>query len=225
MSLEIDVTVNINNDFRNLIHNGNYEKIILNIMNSSKKLFPNTYKHIKNQSHGECDFIDEKTSKKYDAKLPFSNSDGILIGSDNFDFVKWLELMHKRIEECQKIYIDDNYSIEDSQLYRIIERIIKKVELEEQIILFFPYPIILDGANMFFSQFKKSILSSIYDALENNNLIKGRSIYTIFLGIDGEIVIRCLNNRKYECIPNLELNKYIDFVFKTIEVNNTNLEE
>ena len=48
-----------------------YEKFVLEIMNSSKVVFPGRYKQVFEQSNGECDFIEEKTGKKFDAKLPF----------------------------------------------------------------------------------------------------------------------------------------------------------
>ena len=82
----------INDNFKELIRGGNYEKLIERLMNDSQKIFPNKYKHLEKQSKGECDFIDLSTNQKYDAKLLFSEKDGKLVGSRNSDFGEWMQI-------------------------------------------------------------------------------------------------------------------------------------
>lgn len=214
MSILINNIARISDNFKTLIKSGNYEKIILNLMNSSKKLFPNTYKHIMNQSHGECDFIDILTSKKFDAKLPFSKKEGKLIGSNNSDFSKWIELMINETNEFGK-YIEKRgqYNIENLTLYKTLKNRLENVSLDEDVIFFFPYPIVLDGSEMIFAQFAGDILSSIYNTLKNNDLIKNRTLYAIYPCLDNEIAIRCLNTNIREYFKNSELKDYIDYEF------------
>ena len=49
----------IHNDVKDIIKSGNYEKIILDLMNASKEIFPSRYTHLNNQAHGECDFVED----------------------------------------------------------------------------------------------------------------------------------------------------------------------
>ena len=83
VEFSIKTEVNILEGFKTIIKSGNYEKIILEIMNNSNKMFPNKYIHQHNQSHGECDFVDVVSGEKYDAKLPLCKAQGKLLGSNN----------------------------------------------------------------------------------------------------------------------------------------------
>lgn len=76
MGIWVYETATIYDSFKTLIKSGNYEKLILDIMNASTKIFPNQYEHVENQSNGECDFIDISTRKKYDVKLLSIKSKG-----------------------------------------------------------------------------------------------------------------------------------------------------
>ena len=75
----------IHNDVKDIIKSGNYEKIILDLMNASKEIFPSRYTHLNNQAHGECDFVDVVTGEKFDAKIPIDKRQGQMIGSRKGD--------------------------------------------------------------------------------------------------------------------------------------------
>ena len=64
----------IHNDIKDLIKSGNYERIILDLMNASKIILPGQYIHLDNQANGEPDFIDVVTGEKFDAKVTKSLS-------------------------------------------------------------------------------------------------------------------------------------------------------
>ena len=93
MTFGIEEKLFIKNSFKGIIQSGNYEKVILNLMNKSEIIFPNQYIHVESQSKGECDYIDTSTNEKYDAKLPFSNKQGKLIGSRESDYEEWYNLI------------------------------------------------------------------------------------------------------------------------------------
>ncbi len=50
-----------------------YENFVLELMNLSEIVFPNTYSMIPNQSDGQCDFIDHDSGEEYEAKQPFQS--------------------------------------------------------------------------------------------------------------------------------------------------------
>ena len=95
----------INDNFKELIRGGNYEKLIEQLMNDSQKIFPNKYKHLEKQSKGESDFIDLSTNQKYDAKLLFSEKDGKLVGSRNSEFGEWMQIKLDEVAEFSE-YIE-----------------------------------------------------------------------------------------------------------------------
>ena len=75
----------IHNDIKDLIKPGNYERIILDLMNASKMIFPSQYIHQDNQANGECDSVDIVTGEKFDAKILIGKRQGQMIGSRKCD--------------------------------------------------------------------------------------------------------------------------------------------
>ena len=212
MGFTIRETASISEAFKSLIQSGNYERLILNIINASTKIFPNKYMHIANQSHSQCDFVDNLTSEKYDAKLLFTSTQGKLIGSNHSDFLAWVKTM---IDETTEFgtYIENrgNYNIENLTLYSVMRDRLLSVEADEHAIFFIPYTIVLDSKEMIFTQFASDILSATFSKLAQNGLVGNRKVYAIYPSIDGDIVIRCLNSHAREFIPNIELKNYINF--------------
>lgn len=97
----------IHNDIKELIKSGNYEKIILDLMNSSKTIFPNAYIHLDNQAHGECDFVDSITGEKFDAKIPINQKQGKIIGSRNGDIRTLTTELHNEALEFQSCFLEE----------------------------------------------------------------------------------------------------------------------
>ena len=195
MHMIIQVYATIDNKFKTLIQGGNYEDVVLKLLNSSTKLFPNRYERILLQPNGECDFIDIKTKEKYDAKLPITKKQGQYIGSNNSDFEKWLESMRNECVEYGEKIIKrrELHRIEELTLYKIMKKQIEDDKLDENIIFFFPFPVVYEGSNSIYRQFASDILSSIYTVLNKNGIIHERKIYAIYPSIDNMIGIRLLN--------------------------------
>lgn len=155
--MKLQTYVTINNEFKKCIQSGNYEKIVLNIMNSSKKLFPKQYDHVDKQSNGECDFTDCDKSEKYDAKLPINKQQVKWIGSNNNNFEKWLMSMQEEAGEFAQ-YINNrgkDFDIKTLKLYKIMADIISAVNQDENIIFLFPYPIVHEQEPFIFGQFTR----------------------------------------------------------------------
>ena len=97
----------IHNDIKELIKSGNYERIILDLMNASKTIFPNQYIHQDIQANGECDFIDVITGEKFDAKIPIDKRQGKLIGSRKGDAGALASEFYKEVLEYQSCFVGD----------------------------------------------------------------------------------------------------------------------
>lgn len=212
----MQIHATISDNFKLLIKKGNYEKLIFELLKKSTRLFPNQYEHIATQSHGECDFIDLKTGEKYDAKLPITTKQGKWIGSNNSCFKNWIESMINECSEYTKKTIkqrDLQNNPEDLELYKILKNKIERDKADENIIFFFPYPVVKETSENIHGQFALDILSSIFDDLEKNGIVNGRKIYAIYPTIDNKICIRLLNTWVREWFPSDDLNYYIKYDF------------
>ena len=211
--MEMQVFATISNKFRLLIQSGNYEKLILDLLNKSIKLFPNQYEHIDSQANGECDFIDQKTKGKYDAKLPITKKQGRWIGSNNADFEKWISsMMDECAEFAQKIIQERGlHRVEELKLYTIMKNLVVNDKPDENIIFFFPFPVVYETSCGIFGQFASDILSNIYDTLNQNGVIGERKIYAIYPSIDNKIGIRLLNTGVREWFSSELLDEYIKY--------------
>ena len=216
--MKIQIYATISDSFKTLIKKDNYEKLIFELLKNSTKLFPNQYKHIATQSHGECDFLDLKTKEKYDAKLPITTKQGKWIGSNNARFEKWLESMINECSEYSEKRIKQRElqnNTEDLELYKTIKEKIEKDKEDENIIFFFPYPIVVESSEGIYGQFALDVLSSIFNDLKENDIVKNRKIYAVYPTIDNKICIRLLNTLVREWFSSEKLNDYIkyDFIF------------
>lgn len=215
----ISTKITFFNDIKYFLQGGNYEPAILELMNRSVRLFPYTYEHNKEQSHGECDFFaivgDERRLIKYDVKLPFDEEQGKLLCSNNANFVEWVKLMLKEAAQFSDC-ITQNHGIQnvDSlKLYAIIKKLLSRISSDEDLILFLPFPVTLDYENGYFRQFASDILSAIFNELSRNELLFNHVIYAIYPSINGKMVIRNLNNNTREFVASPEVNKYISYDF------------
>ncbi len=225
--MKIQIYATISDSFKTLIKKDNYEKLIFELLKNSTKLFPNQYEHIATQSHGECDFLDLKTKEKYDAKLPITTKQGKWIGSNNACFEKWLESMINECSEYSEKRIKQRElqnNTEDLELYKIIKEKIEQDKEDENIIFFFPYPIVIESSEGIYGQFALDILSSIFNDLKENDIVKNRKIYAVYPTIDNKICIRLLNTLVREWFSSEKLNDYIKYDFYFLNKNKQSLQ-
>lgn len=209
----VQTIVNIYVEFKTIIKSGNYEKIVLEIMNSSEKMFRSKYIHQQNQSHGECDFVDELTGEKYDVKLPLDKKQGKLLGSNNCNYDAWLKTMiDEALEFSDVVKNRGNYNTEELELYKVVKNRLETVKKDENLILFFPFPIIpCEVPGSIYIPVKSNILTLIFDTLEKNGLVKNRNIYAIYPCVGNKLAIRLLNERICEFVSDQPLKKYINY--------------
>ena len=220
--MELQKLAVISEDFKNFIQSGNYEILILNLMNQSRIVFPNIYRRNENQSNSECDFVDTITEEKYEAKLPFDKKEGALICSNAGNLKDWLVYMMNEEAEFGELIIKKRgqHSVTELKLYQTLAKRLKTVQENENAVLFFPYPITLDmdPVNEFsILQLCSDILDSVFRELKMNGLVGKRKIYGIYPAIDGKIVLRCLNDNKREYLSCVDLEKYFKYSFSLMK--------
>jgi len=180
---------------RELIQAKTYEPIVLQFMNQSKKIFPETYYNIKDQSHGEPDFI-SASGVKFDAKLLFSTEQCELLAKGEEYLLDWLKSVKQELSEASRMLRNKNFNeIQSTCLYKEIERRLPDKSVMENTIFFTPFPIV-PTFDSIYGQFASDILSVIFDTLAENEPQKlaNKSNYIIYPTSDGkQIVLRNLS--------------------------------
>mgnify|MGYP003302197504 CR=1 FL=1 len=206
----------IHNDIKELIKSGNYEKIILDLMNSSKTIFPNAYIHLDNQAHGECDFVDSITGEKFDAKIPINQKQGKIIGSRNGDIRALTTELHKEALEFQSCFSEEPKKPNNElKLFKKMEYNISKTKADENIIFFIPYPIVLD-----FEDFPligiQDLLKKIYYEMALTFDLSKKHLYAIYISFDKKMVLRDLETDKREYLDFPDMQCYVGYDIKHI---------
>ena len=205
-------------DIIKLFQGGKYEQYVYSIMQKSKKIFPNQYKYITEQSHGECDFVDLLTDETYDVKLPFDTSTvELLTSGKNHEpkYIEWLESLLKSSHDFSMKVKNNhvNYDLSKSVLYKVIKGIIEKENTDENIIFFFPFPVVLSIKGSIFLQFQTDYLVAAFNQLTSENVLKGREIFAIYpSNTDNIFAVRNLKSANTEFIECTELGAY--FIYK-----------
>lgn len=205
------------NNVIDLFNKNEYEKIILNIINSSNVVFPEKYEYIKEQSNGECDYISSMSKAKYDAKLPFLPEQIKMLTDGKKhkpQIQEWLDQMNKEALEFKphKIQNNPDEAITKAILYQIMKKSICKDKPDENIIFFIPYPIVASLPEFGFINDFPNFLSRIYDSLKQEIELNNRNIFVIYPSLKKNIyALRNLTSRKIEFLECNNLEKYISF--------------
>lgn len=91
--------------------------------------------------------------------------------------------------------------------------IIAKSNIDENIIFFIPYPIVMDFEHFPFVG-AQDILKKIYRELEIVHNFTDRNIFAIYISFDNKAVLRNLKTDRREYIPCPELNKYVNYTIE-----------
>ena len=209
----------IHNEVKDIIKSGNYEKIILDLMNASKEIFPSRYTHLDNQAHGECDFVDVVTGEKFDAKIPIDKRQGQMIGSRKGDVSALTTEFHNEALEFQYCFVGEQKKpITELNLFKKMKNNISKTKSDENVIFFIPYPIVFD-----FEGFPlvgaSDLLKKIYRELSASADISRKHLYAIYISFDRKMVLRNLETDKRAYLQFLEMQHYVDYNIKHIEID------
>jgi hypothetical protein len=192
-------------------------------MKESQSVFPGEYEMVKEQSHGECDFIEVNSNTKYDAKLPFLKNQLALLTDGKRhkpQFEEWIKLMQAEASDFDPWVIRNNkdYDIAETKLYQIMKESILRDKIDEHIIFFLPYPISLSISGSIFLQFCTDYLKAIYNRLTDDICLNERKIFVIYPASEkNQFALRDLSTYHIEFIFCGDLEKY--FSYEVVNVN------
>lgn len=215
----------VSNNLIELFDKNNYEKHVLEIMNNSKIIFPNSYIEVSNQSQGQCDFIDSVTNEKYDAKLPFLPEQIRLLTDGKKhkpEIFEWIKEMHDEATQFSPLSLRDNpHHTESTKLYNIMRNQILRDKTDENIVFFLPYPISLSFKDSMFLQSTSDYISLIFEKLKTKIDLIDRFIYTIYPSAEkNTFVLRCSNNSYYrEYVYYDKMEKFFSYEVVDVDVS------
>lgn len=210
-SIKIDYIIKDN--YKDLIQKEIYENIILDIINKSKIVFPQNYKHIDKQDNGESDFESILTGERIDAKTIFPQTQCRNLSLGNLeDFYKMI------CEETNDIFeaiMHDN-DISSTILYKQIIEAFKKISSNEHIILFIPFPFTLEFEKSLTSRFASDIFSQMIFKMkkEDPSFFNKHKIYFIYPNLENKIVLKNIWTGEIEYLKSDYISRYIYVRYK-----------
>jgi len=208
----------ISSDIKKLRKALNYEKVILKIMNDSKKIFDGKYERNAIQDNGEADFFNIDTKEKYEAKLMFSKE--VCIGISKGNYIKWMQEIGGIINESTDAYLNGT-DHKSTQLYIEIEKRLKSINNDENGILFLPFPYGQESNLSYVQNYILPIFARmVIEAMGNCEFNKDKNCYLIYGNQFNEVVIRDLRNNVYEIIEGDYISYFIDNRIVEFDVSN-----
>lgn len=214
---EFVVTLSISNDYVKLIKKETYEPILLHIINASENIFPDTYRPNTEQSNGESDFVNNRTSQNIDAKLLFQQEQCRLISKGKDEFRSWIYSIENELSELFDLFADGYAdSLKVTILYKEMFRELSKIKKDsEDALLFLPFPVTMDCSGSITGDHTTTVFNQIYNEIENseNSLVNGKIVYIIYPSLDNKIVLRNLSDSSMapEFLDDISLSKFICF--------------
>ena len=210
-SIKIDYIIKDN--YKDLIQKDTYENVILDIINKSKIVFPQTYKHIDKQDNGESDFESILTGEIIDAKTIFPQMQCRNLSLGNLeDFYKMI------CEQTNDIFdaIMHGEDLTSTILYKQIIETFKKISSDENIILFIPFPFTLELEKSLTSRFASDIFSQMIFKMkkENPSFFKKHKIYFIYPNLENVIILKNICTGDIKKKKSDSISKYIYVRYK-----------
>ncbi len=206
MAFEFQTNYLISDDFREFLKYRKYEEYVGIILNRSKVILAGKhFEKVKEQSNGECDFIDEKGAK-YDAKLLIDKKQGKLLGDRKNKFEKWIEDIQKEEARFFNLAEQDNLEeIPEIRLYKVMKDRLLSLKKDENVIFFMPFPMVMDFEGSYTMYGTMDYIDVVYSEFENDELVNERAVYFIYPSMDGKWVLRDKHNyREFIEVPELD---------------------
>lgn len=198
--------------FRGVIKSGKYEQFIGMILNRSERVLGRRqFRHIERQDQGQCDFVDSQ-GQKYDVKLVIDDEQGQIIGDKKYNICEWIKIMlQERGEYEESISLRDLSLVRKTKLFRILKERLHGIGADENVILFFPFPIVNDEAGRVFLQLCTDFLQAVYSRLEEDGYVGERNVFFIYPSMNRDEYILRNGHGMRENIRCEELGDYIVF--------------
>lgn len=209
---KIESKIIIYDNYKELLSKDIYEPIIENIMNLSKIIFPEKYKIIKNQSHGESDYM-STSGNLYDAKILFYEEQCESLAINKDELSSFIESIQKETEDIYNAIMNKSKEeVKECIFYKEMLKEINKANYGENIILFLPYAFTLELEESITSYLSSDIFSYIFNILiKETDLLQDNEIFMIYPNYENKIIVKNLNTKKIEFIESDLLNRYITF--------------
>ena len=158
------------------------------------------------QSLVEYDF--SALGEKYEAKFPLGNNNGKKYFSREGDLNEFIKAMYKEAGEFERCRHGKN--VNSLELYVHMKESLEKVEFDENVVFFIPYPIVLDAENNPLVG-AKDLLSKIYDGFMTEGILKNRRMIVVYASHDEKYVLREMGTKRREYLVSEMMKKYIRY--------------
>lgn len=208
------VRICISDRYVELLNKDLYEPVVLEIMNDSEIVFPDQYRRILNQSHGESDYCNVNTGQMIDAKLLFKEKQCYMLSRGKEELQKWLNSLKEEVEELfEAIKSDNKRELNTSMLYFEMTQRLRSIKQDEDVVLFMPYPLAVGYKNGTISYLNVNIFQVLFDDMKKNcpEIVLGKRVYVIYPSLDDRIILSELTaeNGQNEYLVSGALAEYV----------------
>ena len=199
----------INKEYKNLIKKDVYETILLKIMNMSNIVFPGMYKHIDKQSNGESDFEEIQKGELLDAKTIFPKKQCEKLSLDKLeDFYK---MICNETNDIFDVIINKKGNLNSTILYKEIVTALKKIEPNENVIVFIPFPFTLELEGSLSALLASDIFSQIIFRIKKDSpkFFKEHQVYFVYPNLENKIILKNLTTGSIEYLKSNLISDYI----------------
>ena len=198
----------ISDNYKDLINKNAYESIILKIMNDSKVVFRGLFKHNEIQSNNESDFESLLNGELIDAKtiFPQQQCQNLSLGRLE-DFYKMICMETNDIFDA----IINSKDLTTTILYKQIIGAFEKIDLNENVILFIPFPFTLELEDSISSRLSSDIFSQIIFRMKQSyySFFENHIIYFIYPNLENKIILKNVRTGDIEYLNSDIISKYI----------------
>lgn len=210
----VKIKIRISDHYTELLNKDRYEPVVLEIMNDSEMVFPDQYRRILNQSHGESDYRNINTGQMIDAKLLFKEKQCYMLSQGKDKLQKWLNSLKAEVEELfEAIKSDNKRELNTSMLYFEMTQRLRSIKQDEDVVLFMPYPLAVGYKNGTISYLNVNIFQVLFDDMKKNcpEIVLGKRVYVIYPSLDDRIILSELTaeNGQNEYLVSGALAEYV----------------
>lgn len=209
----VKVKIGISAYYADLLKKDIYEEVVCEIMNASAVVFPDEYKRIEQQSHGESDFENLNTGQMIDGKLLFREKQCYLLAMGEDKLQKWLDSLKAETAELLQLVTqnDDRPFITSSMYFEMTQRL-KSIKKGEDVVFFMPYPLTVNNKYGVITYLNVNVFRRIFAVLKKNQpeTVCEKRVYIIYPSADERVVLAELTADTSEYLNEGFLSEYVN---------------